>query len=316
MRRSAGTVSDHDPAPGALFGLGALDWGHHLLTFGNGDDCGKVGAAPCYSVDNMLTATLIGAFGIHAGPAELEFGVSVPFVIMYGDRGPDISSGPNNDMAFKLSGQGIGNVGLHFKTRFLKTSRPPHVGLGIMASVYLPTVSPTDRWLGEAKTLLETAGIDVPVVTSGNSPDMWHTGDSVVTERRPGTYIYFDRSQVGFGAASFADCALTVLTTVVSRPTATRVVVDAGSKSLSSDLLGQTGHGAVQGHEDVVVTALSEEHGVIELAAASDWPRVGERLRIIPNHACVVSNLFDEVQLLAADGTIEAVPVAARGRVD
>ncbi|MBN9305009.1 MAG: alanine racemase [Devosia sp. 67-54] len=173
-----------------------------------------------------------------------------------------------------------------------------------------------DRWLGEAKTLLETAGIDVPVVTSGNSPDMWHTGDSVVTERRPGTYIYFDRSQVGFGAARFADCALTVLTTVVSRPTPTRIVVDAGSKALSSDLLGQTGHGAVQGHEEIVVTALSEEHGVIELDAPSDWPRVGERLRLIPNHACVVSNLFDRVNLLAADGTIEAVPVAARGRVD
>lgn len=173
-----------------------------------------------------------------------------------------------------------------------------------------------DRWLGEARTLLETAGIDVPVVTSGNSPDMWHTGDSVVTERRPGTYIYFDRSQVGFGAASFADCALTVLTTVVSRPTPTRIVVDAGSKALSSDLLGQTGHGAVQGHEEIVVTALSEEHGVIELDAPSDWPRVGERLRLIPNHACVVSNLFDRVNLLAADGTIEAVPVAARGRVD
>lgn len=173
-----------------------------------------------------------------------------------------------------------------------------------------------DRWLGEAKTLLETAGIDVPVVTSGNSPDMWHTGDSVVTERRPGTYIYFDRSQVGFGAASLADCALTVLTTVVSRPTPTRIVVDAGSKALSSDLLGQTGHGAVQGREEIVVTALSEEHGVIELDAPSDWPRVGERLRLIPNHACVVSNLFDRVNLLAADGTIEAVPVAARGRVD
>src|SRR5689334_276686 len=82
------------------FGLGALDWGHGLLTFGNSGDCGKVGAAPCYTVSNMLTATLIGAFGIHAGPAELEFGVSVPFVIMYGDRGPDINAGPNNDMAF------------------------------------------------------------------------------------------------------------------------------------------------------------------------------------------------------------------------
>jgi D-serine deaminase-like pyridoxal phosphate-dependent protein len=173
-----------------------------------------------------------------------------------------------------------------------------------------------DRWLADAKAVLEEAGIAVPRITAGNSPDMWHTGDTVVTERRPGTYIYFDRSQVAMGAASFADCALTVLTTVVSRPTATRVVLDAGSKSLSSDLFGLTGHGVVMGHEDVVIGALSEEHGVIELESPSDWPRIGERLRIIPNHACVVSNLFDAVHLVAADGSIETVPVAARGRVD
>src|SRR5690606_35889995 len=92
-----------------------------------------------------------------------------------------------------------------------------------------------DRWLADAKALIETAGIDVPRITSGNSPDIWHTGDKVVTERRPGTYVYFDRSQVAFGAASFEDCALTVLATVVSRPTPTRAVIDAGSKSLSSD---------------------------------------------------------------------------------
>ena len=93
-----------------------------------------------------------------------------------------------------------------------------------------------DRWLGDAKTLLEDAGIDVPVITSGNSPDIWHTGDSTVTERRPGTYIYYDRSQVAAGVASWDDCALTVLATVVSRPTPTRIILDAGSrKSLSSD---------------------------------------------------------------------------------
>jgi D-serine deaminase-like pyridoxal phosphate-dependent protein len=173
-----------------------------------------------------------------------------------------------------------------------------------------------DRWLADAKALLEEAGIDVPRVTSGNSPDIWHTGDTVVTERRPGTYIYFDRSQVAFGVAAFADCALTVLATIVSRPTATRAVVDAGSKSLSSDTLGMTGFGVIQGHEDIVVASLSEEHGVIELPEASDWPRVGDRIRIIPNHACVVSNLFDAVHLIAGDGEIETVPVAARGRVD
>jgi D-serine deaminase-like pyridoxal phosphate-dependent protein len=154
-----------------------------------------------------------------------------------------------------------------------------------------------DRWLADAKALIEQAGIDVPRITSGNSPDIWHTGDSVVTERRPGTYIYFDRSQVAYGVATFEDCALTVLATVVSRPTATRAVIDAGSKALSSDLLGLTGH------------------GVIDLPEPSDWPRVGERIRIIPNHACVVSNLFDVVNLVDADGTIETIPVAARGRV-
>jgi D-serine deaminase-like pyridoxal phosphate-dependent protein len=173
-----------------------------------------------------------------------------------------------------------------------------------------------DRWLGDAKALMEEAGIPVPVVTSGNSPDMWHGPDSVVTERRPGTYIYYDRMQVSFGAASLGDCALTVLTTVVSRPTATRVVLDAGSKALTSDTGGQTGFGVVQGREDVSIGALYEEHGVIELSEPSDWPRIGERLRIIPNHVCVVSNLYDEVHLLGGNGDTEAVPVAARGRVD
>ena len=172
-----------------------------------------------------------------------------------------------------------------------------------------------DRWLADAKALIEQAGIAVPRITSGNSPDIWHTGDTVVSERRPGTYIYFDRSQMAYGVASFADCALTVLATVVSRPTATRAVIDAGSKSLTSDTLGLDGFGVIQGHEEIVITALSEEHGIIELPEASDWPRIGDRVRIIPNHACVVSNLFDVVNLIGADGEIETVPVAARGLV-
>lgn len=173
-----------------------------------------------------------------------------------------------------------------------------------------------DRWLADAKAMIEAAGLPVDRITSGNSPDIWHTGDSVVTERRPGTYIYFDRSQVEFGAATFADCALTVLATVVSRPTATRAVIDAGSKALSSDTLGLTAFGVIRDREEIVVASLSEEHGVIELPEASDWPRVGERIHIIPNHACVVTNLFDAVHLVDSKGDVEAVPVAARGRVD
>ena len=67
---------------------------------------------------------------------------------------------------------------------------------------------------------------------------------------------------------------------------------------------------------DIVLKFLNEEHGVIELAAASDWPRIGERLRIIPNHACVVSNLFDAVNLIRGETVIDTVEVASRGRVD
>ncbi|RYE43791.1 MAG: D-TA family PLP-dependent enzyme [Hyphomicrobiales bacterium] len=186
---------------------------------------------------------------------------------------------------------------------------------GLMTYPPLHGVEKSNAWLSEAVALFAEAGIAVSRVSSGNSPDMWAQGAAPVTERRPGTYIYYDRFQVKERAASLDDCALTVLVTVVSRPTATRVVIDAGSKSLTSDLLGMEGFGLVMG-TDLTVKGLSEEHGVIELPVASDWPRIGERLRIIPNHACVISNLFDSVTLISGDEVREVVPVAARGRVD
>ncbi|HEY1556558.1 MAG TPA: OmpA family protein [Kofleriaceae bacterium] len=143
------------------FGLGALDWGHHLLELGSTSTCSKTSGAACYQVNNMITATLIAAFGLHAGPAELEFGASVPFVIMDGDRGPDFvdATDPNNNKSFGLSGQGIGDIGLHFKTRFLKTSKGPHIGVGLIASVYLPTASPSAKWLGDNAVVPEVMGI-------------------------------------------------------------------------------------------------------------------------------------------------------------
>jgi len=143
------------------FGLGSLDWGHHLLELGDQSTCSATSGAPCYQVNNIITATLIAAFGIHAGPAELEFGASVPFVIMDGDRGPDFVDpmNSNNDKTFGLSGQGIGDIGLHFKTRFLKTSKAPHVGLGLIASVYLPTASPNAKWLGDKTVVPQVMGI-------------------------------------------------------------------------------------------------------------------------------------------------------------
>jgi OOP family OmpA-OmpF porin len=139
------------------FGLGALDWGYRLLRFEEGEgDAERV-----YSIDNLITATLVAAVGLKLGPIELEPGISVPIGIMAGDRDPDTTGDPNtpnDDENYELESQGLGNVGLHLKTRFLKTSRGPKIGLGVIASVYLPTAT-EDGWLGESQLVPQIMGI-------------------------------------------------------------------------------------------------------------------------------------------------------------
>lgn len=153
-------------------------------------------------------------------------------------------------------------------------------------------------------------------ISSGGTPSMKTVpGGTVVTEYRPGTYIYNDRSLVSRGACTLNDCALVVAATVVSRPTPDRAILDAGSKTLSSDLLGQTGYGMLRDYPDAVITGLSEEHGHVDLSACTRRPEVGETVAILPNHACVVTNLFDQVHLNRSGTYVETVHVDARGRV-
>ena len=180
---------------------------------------------------------------------------------------------------------------------------------------YPPTgrISEVNAWLDEAKTRIIANGIECPVVSCGNSPDLelWHKAP-VVTEHRAGTYIYCDRNMILQGVATEDNCALTVLVTVVSTPTKTRAVIDAGSKALTSDLSLKPGYGLIVGHPGLDISALSEEHGHI----TSDQPhrlQVGQRLRIIPNHVCPVSNLFDKVHFVRGEKYDQPVSVAARG---
>jgi D-serine deaminase-like pyridoxal phosphate-dependent protein len=172
-----------------------------------------------------------------------------------------------------------------------------------------------NAWLKEARDLLSASGIACERISSGGTPDMWHAADSdVVTEYRPGTYIYLDRYQVAKGVGTNDDCALTVLATVVSKPTSTRAILDSGSKALTSDTLGMEGFGEIVGVPGALVAGLSEEHGNVALKEGA-YLAIGDRVRILPNHACVVSNLFDKVHLVSGDRVIDTLPVAARGRV-
>jgi D-serine deaminase-like pyridoxal phosphate-dependent protein len=185
---------------------------------------------------------------------------------------------------------------------------------GLMTYPPVGQESDVQAWLTQAKTLIETTGLAVPVISNGGSPGMWQAQDvAVATEYRIGTYVYNDRSLQDRGTCTWADCALSVLVTVISVPAGDRAVVDAGSKVLTSDLLGLDGHGHVLGRPDIKVAGLSEEHGV--LLADTINLMVGDRLRIIPNHVCVVSNMLDQVQLIRGDTALGAQTVAARGKV-
>jgi D-serine deaminase-like pyridoxal phosphate-dependent protein len=171
-------------------------------------------------------------------------------------------------------------------------------------------------FLAEANGLLLKAGLDTGTTTTGGSPDMWKDeGLDRITEYRAGTYIYFDRMQVASGSATYDDCALTVLSTVVSTPTMDRAMIDAGSKALTSDLLGMEGYGEVRSLSGAKVYSHSEEHGFLDVSKTNDKPKVGDLVRITPNHVCPVTNLFDKVVIIRGEDVLGAVKVDARGTV-
>lgn len=170
-------------------------------------------------------------------------------------------------------------------------------------------------WLSEARDLIERQGLKVERISSGGSQDMWQAHlAKPVTEHRIGTYVYNDCSLVTRGNCTWQDCALTVIATVVSVSSDSHAIVDAGSKVLTTDLFGLQGHGHVLGRDDLSIDQLSEEHGRIVSSGPLDLS-VGDRLRIVPNHACVVANMLDSVECIRGTDIIGPAPVTARGQV-
>jgi D-serine deaminase-like pyridoxal phosphate-dependent protein len=174
------------------------------------------------------------------------------------------------------------------------------------------------RQLAAVAAELRAAGVPVAEVSVGSTPTARHAmAMEGVTECRPGNYVFHDASQVSLGTCALEDCAMTVLATVVSVPAPDRAVLDAGSKTLSSDALRPRpgGYGWVlEGSGKSRLERLSEEHGVVTIEPGDRF-RVGQRVRVLPNHACVVSNLHDRLFGVRADRLEAELPVAARGRV-
>lgn len=169
-------------------------------------------------------------------------------------------------------------------------------------------------------SLWKENGIEANVVSGGTTPSAYQSHFiPELTEIRPGTYIFNDRNSISSGFCEEQDCAASIYTTVISTSVPGKVVVDAGSKTLTSDRLihnpDTAGHGLVVGYPGAVITRLTEEHGEIDITQCSELPKLGDVLQIIPNHICPCINLQDRVYLLHSGGEYEQLKVDARGMV-
>ncbi len=172
--------------------------------------------------------------------------------------------------------------------------------------------------IGRMLVAFDRAGLPPAIVSGGSTPTMWRTHEMIgVTEMRPGTYVYNDRTTAEIGACSWDDCAFSVLATVVSTAVPGQAVIDAGAKALGREpMRGASGEGfgALLDLPDVVVARMSEEHGILDLSR-TDWrPSVGDLVRVVPNHVCIVVHLNDLMYGVRGDRVDTSWPVDARGR--
>ena len=137
-----------------------------------------------------------------------------------------------------------------------------------------------------------------------------------LTEIRPGTFIYNDRNYTALGASSIDDCAAHVVATVMSDAVPGKVILDCGSKTLTSDRYlggGDGGHGLIVEYPQAKIDHLTEEHGRVDITACDRVPKLGERVHVIPNHICTCVNMQNHVWFKDGDGEVQKAAVDTRG---
>jgi D-serine deaminase-like pyridoxal phosphate-dependent protein len=178
-----------------------------------------------------------------------------------------------------------------------------------------------DALVSETLDLFTRAGLATRIVSGGSTPTAYQSHlIRGLTEIRPGTYVFNDMNSVGYGVATLDDCAARVIATVVSTAVPDQVVIDAGSKTLTSDRCGpnpDSGHGYLVEYPGARITKLTEEHGQVDVSKCTRRPNVGNQITIVPNHICPCINLQDRVWWREnEDETFPLIiPIEARGKV-
>lgn len=232
-----------------------------------------------------------------AGAARDE-GVQVPIVVEV-DSGPHRAGVRGGPEATALAREIASRTELSFE--------------GIMC---YPTTEQVIPVLHDAREQLERAGLPPRIVSGGGTGRHALARAAGLTEHRSGTYVYNDMTCVRRGWATVEQCAMQVLVTVVSTASPGCVTVDGGSKTFTNDALQADGHnGFVLEYPDYHLDPKYEEHGILRSDGDATRPKVGDKLRIIPNHACGTTNLHDYV-VTHRGGRVESfLSIAARGAI-
>ncbi|HTL29478.1 MAG TPA: alanine racemase [Tepidisphaeraceae bacterium] len=176
-----------------------------------------------------------------------------------------------------------------------------------------------DALLHQTIDLWRKSGLEAKIVSGGSTPALYQSHHvTAFTEVRPGTYIYNDVNTLAGGFCTIDECAAKVVCTVISDSVPGKFVIDAGSKTLTSDRCGvnpdTAGHGRIVEYPRARISRLTEEHGEVELNGG-EKPKLGEQVHVIPNHICPCINLHDRFWLRDERGQLSSMPVDARGRV-
>ena len=191
--------------------------------------------------------------------------------------------------------------------------------LNFAGLLFYPTLDSwpqTQQFYDELKNSLDELGLTAKIVSTGGTPNFRHIGKLVgATEHRAGTCIFNDRMMIDAGFATLEDCAYQVYSCVVSRGGSERGILDAGSKTLTSDTGGLNGFGFIIEHPTARIHKFAEEHGFLDLSGCNNKPDVGDVVRIVPNHVCVSVNMFDHLVAVRGGEVEQIIPVAARGKL-
>jgi D-serine deaminase-like pyridoxal phosphate-dependent protein len=168
------------------------------------------------------------------------------------------------------------------------------------------------RALKAAAASLTAHGVPAEVVSGGSTPSAAHATGGVLTELRPGVYVFGDAQQWELGSIAPEQIALCCLATVVSHGGG-NLVLDSGSKALGADRASwATGNGRLLDHPDARIVQLSEHHAVVTWPEGTPLPEIGSRLRVVPNHVCNAVNLADELVVVRDGEVVDVWPVLAR----